>query len=437
MKDDLKYIDEFYKNRIGKIDGVESVDGWDKLRWTLFWMRYKWAIGVGSFVVLFGILSLTFYYTQSESQIEISVSQFVEETAKISETQPSESRKQKTMVVPNETEQSTGENYFKDTDDFSNTAIVGTNSPGIVAIINTSSFEKTEDLETFNDENYSQEEFALMGINSINFSSKLAQQPDTSLLGYNLRTDVLPPGARNKWFSVDVYAGSSASASVISAYNADYINFRNSNESGSMGWSVGSDLKFHYKNWIVSMGINYSAYKQNRYYNYSYEEYSPENSYFDYDTTWVYIFDPPDYGTPKVKSIDSSWVEVYDQITIDNSGVNTLKYFEIPILLGYRFNFNLMAIEINAGTSVGFLTYSQMKVPDFADKNNIVSAENMNSTMFNFIASAKIYYHLNHKTSLFVSPYYKQNLQSVFDKSYPLEQKFKTFGLNFGVSFGL
>ena len=112
-----------------------------------------------------------------------------------------------------------------------------------------------------------------------------------------------------------------------------------------------------------------------------------------------------------------------------------MKYFEIPIMVGYTINSNLFAFEINAGVSGGFLVYSDVKVPDFNNPKDIVTVEQMNSTILNFVANASFYYHIDRRTSLFVSPYYKQNLVSAFSKDYPVKQISQTYGLNLGINF--
>ena len=437
MKNDLKYIDEFYKSKLkGHQEATETIV-WDRLKWSLFWMRHKWAIGLSSIVLLVGLGSaisypfiftnsnLTDNNTNSNSQIILAVN----ETSTQDATYKYKESPIKTPVLIKKAENKLNGIAVHST--------LGIEILKSKSTANQSGFENTEN--EFSEENnrgtndvYFRND--ILEMNALEFEYSLVNKPDTTLLGYNLRSDILPPGTRKQWFSVNVYAGPSYSESNITGVNSEYLAFRNSNESGNPGWSVGSDLRLHIKKWIISSGVNYSVYNQKRSYVDKYQEYSPENSYFDYDTTWVWIFDAPNYGTQMLKKIDSSWVEVYDDITIDNSGISQIKYFEIPILVGYQFNTNMFAFEINAGASVGFLTYSNFKVPDFSNNSNIIVADQISKTMFNFVANASFYYHLNRRSSLFISPYFKQNMQSVFDQNYPVNQRMKTYGLNFGVN---
>lgn len=428
MKNDLKYIDEFYKSKLkGHKEATETIV-WDRMKWGLFWMNHKWTIGLSAIVLLIGLasaISYPFIFNNSNSQIILAVNEKTIHDDIFNNDKSLNETPELIQKIENKLNETTDNNTLEIENLISKST---KNSNGFVNAEN----EILEDNiigrnEIFYGNN-------MQEMNTLNFMGSLVNIPDTNLLGYNLRSDILPPGIRKQWFSVNIYAGPSYSEADITGFNSEYLAYRNSNESGNPGWSVGTDLRLHIKKWIISSGINYSVYNQKRSYVDKYQEYSPENSYFDYDTTWVWVFDAPNYGTKMLKEIDSSWVEVYDDITIDNSGISQIEYFEIPLLVGYQFNSNMFAFEINAGASVGFLTYSNFKVPDFSNNSNIVVTERINKTMFNFVANASFYYHLNRRSSLFISPYFKQNMQSVFDQDYPVNQRMKTYGLNFGVN---
>lgn len=425
MKDDLKYIDKFYKNSLGGYEEETATVVWGKLRWTLFWMRYKWYIAIGSVVLLLGIGSASYNLIYESNITNESITELKsgpDHIVKANETTFSQDDKNYIL-----TEETLVDKQFEN------------NTKAIPAVLYNMSEDHDPIVDLKSNSEYSEtliviEQRSLSNMKSLDFETNINQEPDSNLMGYNRRTDVLPPNARKQWLSINIYAGPSYSESTITGFNSEYLAFRNLNESNSPGWSLGSDLRVHIKNWIITSGVSYSVYNQSRSYIYNYQEYSPDNSYFEYDTTWVWVFDPPDYGTPIVSGIDSAWVKVYEDITIDNSGLNQLKYFEIPLMIGYRHNSNMFAFEINAGVSAGFLVYSQVKAPDFLDNNHIVDVEQMNKTMINFVANASLYYYIDRKTSLFISPYYKQNLHSIFNENYPVKQQFKTIGINFGVN---
>ncbi len=432
MKDDLKYIDEFYKKNLDGIEVEAGNESWKKLKWALFWMRYKWIIGFASIIVILGLGSLAlFNITDNSVVINDAATDKLELTSELTTDingEPTLLRKNEISIIEEEV---FAEQPISSNEKLPSQFMAPSNESSVLIENNESDIFNQEDSNFF----IYDDKAPFSAMSSLGFETDIAIEPDSSLLGYNRRDDILPPGKKKQWLSLNIYAGPSFSESEISDYELKPDAWRNSNELNSLGWSVGSDLKLHIKNWIITTGVNYSVYNQNSSYSKTYLEYSPDNSYFDYDTTWVWIFDAPDFGKPRVKSIDSSWVEVYDDVTSNQSGFNQLKYFEIPILIGYRFSSNMFTFELNAGTSVGFLVYSNiMDVSSLSSNLGTVDDSQMNKSMINFIANASLYYHLNRKTSLFVSPYYKQNLNSVFKETYPVKQQYKTFGINFGVN---
>ncbi len=430
MKDELKYIDELYKSNLENYQEEGGKDIWENMRWRLFWMRYRWILGIGFVVLFLSLGSFFFMNTYNNPEISNTIENNKTESALYTGSQP-----EKVLQTENSTS-SIIQNDATNTISLSKTTdipVLNNNQPSVNLPNKTTEISNSNESNTISssiDYNTS-----LTEISKKEYSNNISGSPDSNLLGYNRRTDIQLHTQTNHRFSFNIYAGPAISQSDISDYDSEYLTYRNNNESNKPGWSMGIDLKFHIKNWIISSGLNYSVYNQSRSYSHSFKEYSPDDSYFNYDTTWNWVFDPPNYGTPIIAGIDSSWVEIYNNITIDNSGQNQLKYFEIPVMVGYTFNSNMFTFEINAGLSAGFLIHSNVKVPDFNSPNDIVAVEQMNNTVFNVVANASVYYHINPKISIFVSPYYKQNLVSVFNNDYPVEQKFKISGLNFGIGF--
>lgn len=448
MKNDLKYIDEFYKNNLEGLQAETETDVWGKLKWTLFWWRYKRLLTAGTIIALASLAIILPYtimnsdsagpvvnksitqqnidFKQNQNSnalpVDIDNEKDVDEQTIIivEETSMENSASQTTLVGDANTSSETYTALNAESSDLNNEAY--SSEPEPVVIYN------------YNEGSSLQKQVFLSPLESANVDFLKFLLPDTSLMGINRRTDLRTPGIKKQWLSLNIFIGPSYSQSLLSGNDSEYLGLRNTNEANTNSFSVGSDLKVHIKNFVITTGINYAVYNQNRYYKNIYQVYSPEDSYYQYDTTWVYVYDPPDYGKPVVSSIDSAWKEVYNQVIDDYSGINRVEYFEIPLMLGYRYNRNLFTIELNAGASAGFLVYSNFKAPSLSNHDEIVRIDKMNKTMFNFIANMSVYYQINRTTSLFVSPYYKQNLNSIYKENYPINHKFKTFGLNFGVN---
>ncbi len=448
MKNDLKYIDEFYKNNLSGLQAETETDVWGKLKWTLFWWRYKRLLTAGTIIAL-ASLAIILPYTimnsdtaspdinKSITQQNIDFKQDQNSNALPVDIDNEKDVVEKTIIIVEETsiENSATQITLAGETNTSSQSYTALNTESSnLSEAAYSSEPKLVVVDDYNESSSLQKQFFLSQLQSANVNFLILSLPDTSLMGMNRRTDLPAPGIKKQWLSLSIFAGPSYSQSVLSGKDSEYLGLRNINEANSNSFSVGSDLKVHIKNLVITTGITYAVYNQNRYYKKTYQVYSPEDSYYEYDTTWVYIYDPPDYGTPVVSSIDSTWKEVYNEVIDDYSGINRVEYFEIPLMLGYRYNRNLFTIELNAGASAGFLVYSNFKAPSLSNHEEIVSIDKMNKTMFNFIANMSVYYQINRTTSLFVSPYYKQNLNSIYEENYPINQKFKTFGLNFGVN---
>ncbi|MCF6342765.1 MAG: outer membrane beta-barrel protein [Bacteroidales bacterium] len=246
--------------------------------------------------------------------------------------------------------------------------------------------------------------------------------------------------SKKNWISISFYA---TPAYTVSALHADaafgeYLNFRKSHESGAVSWSAGADVQFNIKNWFIQTGLNYSTYSDKRNYNYTFKALDSTQSYFATDTTWGWVYDPPDIGRPIVLSVDTTFVPVYNEI---NEGLNTWKYLEIPLLVGYTFNFNRFSLDLGTGFSFGLLLGARGNVPSPTEENLFDDLSDlqpqMNRHNFNYILQIGAAYHLTPQWSLIVQPYYKQSLRSVFENNYPVDQRSKAFSIKFGLKVDL
>ncbi len=247
------------------------------------------------------------------------------------------------------------------------------------------------------------------------------------------------PMVKPVWFSLSIYGGLAYTDPILKSEPAvsDYVDFRNDHESAGLGWSTGAGLQLHYKNWFVETGFTYVAYTHNRNYNYSYEALDSLNSYYKHDTIWGWVYDPPEMGKPVVIGIDSTWTEVYRDVQVDEKGSNEFRYIEIPLLLGYQWNHNKLSLDISTGISYGFLMSVEARLPDFSDTQKFSNLDKnsdvVNQQMLNYLLFLGVHYKIDSQWGVYAKPYYKRNLQSVFENNYPVEQYFGAFGINFGV----
>lgn len=223
-----------------------------------------------------------------------------------------------------------------------------------------------------------------------------------------------------------------ANLQSMPAYD-DVKNYQLAHESSAISYSAGLDFQVTFKKWFVQTGLAYSRFKNNRNYNYSFKAYDSLNSQYVNDTTWGWLFDPPVIGEPIVIGIDSVFVPVYNEI---NEGANEWDYLEIPLLLGYNFNKSRFTVNIATGFSYGIFIKAKGNVPSIDEKNvftNLSDSKNkLNQQQLNYILQVGISYHITPDWSIMANPFYKQNMRSVFDNAYPIEERFRTFGIKFG-----
>lgn len=449
MKDELKYIDDFYKTNLTNYNEKANKHLWNKLRWTLFWMRYKWIVGLSAIIIFVGVVFAVYIEPFGTPNLTISKTDNIPEKVEITNTMVNIDNSNveiSTSIIDqvgSSNHNLSTENNIESLDKTDGVNLSDHNLPSNDRNIPTLIVEQTQanynEEKTIKYDNNNDVDNPTVIINSLLTEIKSSRgnlaifdNSDSIVFGNNQRTKVL--ASKQQKFSANIYAGPAYSMFEISANNTEYLTARNSNESNNCGWSLGIDFKLHLNNWVITSGLNYSVYNQSRAYSYNYNEYSEKDSYYKYDTTWIWLFEPPNIGIPIIVGVDSTWVDVYNSVTIENSGINKVKYLEIPLLIGYQVNSNLFTIEFNTGISAGFLLYSNIKAPDFSNINDIVSVSDMNNIMLNFMANATVYYHINSTTSLFISPYYKTNLKSIYTSDYPANQQFGTYGLNMGIS---
>ena len=451
MDNKFENIDNYYKENLENYSEDSHKDIWKEMRWTLFWMRYKWILGISAIILFLGVGGLI-YSGYQNSDIDDNYTTYNTEISSI-KIANYESIPEKEDVTNNQDLGSSSENTnnensnspFNEPASIDESTTINEPAPAVISNSMVSinigktnlEIEQLENVITENslsDHTYRITEILVQTpMDSKELVAKLSKDSDT-IFGQNINARDIASENRKGVLSMILYAGPAYSNTSITGNNAEYLSYRNANETNHSSWSMGGEVKLNIKNWIITSGLSYSVYNQQRSYMHNYQEYSPGDSYYDYDTTWNWFFDPPEIGVPIIVGIDSSWIKVYNDITIDNSGINKVTYIEIPLLIGYRFNANMFSIEINTGTYLGFLLNSNIKVPDFANNIDLVESQSARNTMVNFAFNTSLYYHLNRKTSLYLSPYYKQNLNSVFNDDYPVNQRIKSYGINFGIS---
>lgn len=257
-------------------------------------------------------------------------------------------------------------------------------------------------------------------------------------------------------FSIDIWGSPLWIKKSITAKEklyTDHITKRIATEKPLLNYSFGMDLKMNYNNWLLITGLNYSEYSENADYSLfsknidsSYFITYQDASYWEYDTLAI-LYNP----------VDSSIVEIIyertyilDSVAFTNtdydttfantnySFLNTYKWIEIPLLVGREFSKERFTFSVATGVSYGFLTGTTGSILHYDNNSIIVIDKNkapFKNSMFNYILQVGVDYTITKKIGVVCKPMFRYNLNSMFDKSYPVDQRYYSFGVNCGLRY--
>lgn len=441
-------IDQFYKDSLAGYETEVSDSFWLRLKWRLLWfnMKYAW-LGLGALLLIGAGIFSAYYLTDPEMSNPMLTSQyqsrqpealaallafndesFADETAISSQktiVEETHNRIDKPLEKAELTNNKNIQGQFL-SGATQTTVSFGSNSASPPANTETGHTASIESEKPH-------EEIDLMTGLSLSILPDIQPEIDTTLSPWFNKE-------KKSWLSLTLYASPAYTSAQITPNGADaeYLNYRKDHETATLSWSAGLDLQLNFKNWYVQTGLAYSAFSNKRNYNHSFYAVDSLNSYYAVDTTWGLVFDPPELGRPVIIGIDSTLVASYNDL---NEGTNEWKYIEIPLVFGYKFNLNRFGIDIGTGLSYGYLAGVTGNVPSLREKNIFTDLakdeQQYVSHQVNYILQLGVSYYVTPKWSLVAQPYFKQNILSVFDTNYPVEERFRAFGIKLGLKINL
>ncbi len=230
-----------------------------------------------------------------------------------------------------------------------------------------------------------------------------------------------------KW-NISVFAGPKMISKTISGSLSDtYFDKRKAEEKNITTMSYGVEVNYFLnKNINLSIGINSITYGEEIDYSEIIRS-KTDSMITSYNT--VVTFD-------SLTGIDTTFVPVYTTQTQNDttSGItnkNRYTYIQLPFMLGYKMNFNKLAINIKAGGSYGRLTKSSGSYIN----NKLVELEaiDLKKDILNVVISTALSYRIK-KMNYFIEPRYQFNVSDVFIDP-EVEQNYKSFGVNLGITF--
>lgn len=184
----------------------------------------------------------------------------------------------------------------------------------------------------------------LVGLIPISVYLPFADQRQTGVLLMDSRHD----SATVRW-SAELFTG--FSYSQFAGFSGGLPGHEKVRDDGSwlMSPVAGAGFRMSKRGWFASMGLGWNRVGQRVNFDVTTTELDTRMSHYDYDTTWVWIYDPPYYGEPFPASVDSTFVAVYQRQAF--RGTLATDYLTIPLLLGYEYRSGSLALSAGAGVS--------------------------------------------------------------------------------------
>ena len=246
-------------------------------------------------------------------------------------------------------------------------------------------------------------------------------------------TDTLPQISRStlikttykKW-NVSAFVGPTIiSKSISGDITSTYFNKRKSEEKAINTFNLGLNINYFLtKNINLSAGLNFITYGENIEYAAIIEQVNKS-----------VLISQTQTNNQDTTSQDTTYTPVYsnllvnDTIIQEQTNTNRSSYLHVPIMVGYRLNYNKISVNIRMGGSIGFLIKANNKYIN--TQFTAIESSEMKKVTFNLITSTVISYPLN-KIDVFIEPKYQFKSSNFLNKPSVI-QSYSSLGVNFGV----
>jgi hypothetical protein len=241
------------------------------------------------------------------------------------------------------------------------------------------------------------------------------------------------------------------SKTLSASTNQDYIDRRIAEEKATnyASWMLGT--KVQYQRFAINTGVELNKYGEKvTYSNWLFGNTNKVTNSYNYSTDSIttvsnyYLqgnqFDQTNIQVSTDSTLVSDTASVYGQKSADVNGINSktmISYIEIPLVVEYEaIKTKRFSVALRTGVSIGFMSqkrgfYLDKTQEEFRDLNNI---NTFRSTVWNARLGADFNYFIVPKTSIFIRPEYRTNLQSIFKTEAGIQQKYRAFGVMIGLS---
>ena len=232
----------------------------------------------------------------------------------------------------------------------------------------------------------------------------------------------------------------------------------------ALSFSLGANVSYEIDKWRIQTGVSYLQLNENFIYSEEINTIDTTGSFWEYTPTgYTHSFDTVGYQFQidtlngdtffvYVPMIIDSIIMVYDSSKIyqtkttssikDYNIRNKYTYLNIPLMFGYNFyNNKKLSLTGKLGGNIGILLNAKGKSFSLADNKSIIDFD-INSLPFvktniRWMASINMYYKLEKNMGVYVEPYYRGSLNSMFDSNHLLGLKANAIGIYAGFRFYL
>ena len=250
-------------------------------------------------------------------------------------------------------------------------------------------------------------------------------------------------------YNYEIYGGFQVNISMIDIYSNNLNYSQESDKSILYDYNFGGNINLYRGNLFVRLGLNYNKYSEQYLYNTNsilvdsmvYHYTVVHSSYIQTITGWNTnvsggVDSIPIYSQTVVETNENKSITEYDSITKTNLNQYTNDYsiVNIPLMIGYEFDFESYELDVSAGISWSHIVKSNSYLLNTKNGEMIsINEQNtlMNTDIFNAVISIGAGYKLGLNNTIFVRPELYYNLNSIFDKKYI--EKHKMYQLRFSL----
>jgi hypothetical protein len=243
---------------------------------------------------------------------------------------------------------------------------------------------------------------------------------------------VVPPPASTKnnsgKYSISLLGGTQYVMNTFPGDTASaYFTKRKAEEKSIFGFDISAMFNMNINNWQLSTGFNYSEWGEK-------VNYSKITSKYP---TYTITYDSTTGDTTIIIG------EGEEEMSPELGKYNRYHYISIPLLIGYTIEMNKFSIIPKIGGTIGIPILNKYGNYIGRDMGGLVT-EKDNTILFNFQSSIDLCYKIK-KVSFIISPYYRRNINLLVAKpdwrnsmqKMQTQNRYQSFGINFGVTFDL